>query len=206
MMTVTPSRHTWLRRVGESANVCWERAGHHRPRRAVGEAGDDLGKPQPGLFPLTPASLKIYFHPEGNQSVVILTYSLMCSLAIVTDILLLVMLPAVTNGIFAAKEVVFKEKHPSFSVVTELTVLAKTTAQQSLLWPMNLTFFGCKCAHVYLYTFCKTPTYTGSNDFFLLLFMQRIISVGVHYSQASTFKVQPPFIQKSIGQTKFFEN
>lgn len=166
MMTVTPSRHTWLRRLGESANVCWERAGHRRPRRAVGEAGDDLGKPQPVLLPLTPASLKIYFHPEGNQSVVILTYSLMCSLAIVTDILLLVMLPAVTNGIFAVKEVVFKEKYPSFSAVTELTVLAKTMAQQSSLWPMNLSFSGYKCIHVYLYKICKTPTYTRSKRFF----------------------------------------
>lgn len=137
-----------------------------RPRRAGGELGmDDLGKPQPVLLPLTPATLKIYFHPEGNQSVVILTYSLMCSLAIVTDILLLVMLPAVTNGIFAVKEVVFKEKHPSFSAATELTVLAKTMAQQSLLWPMNLSFFGYKCVHVYLYTFCKTLTYTGSSKF-----------------------------------------
>lgn len=166
MMTVTPSRHTWLRRLGKSANVCWERAGHGQPRRAVGEAGDDLGKPQPVLLPLTPASLKIYFHPEGNQSVVILTYSLMCSLAIVTDILLLVMLPAVTNGIFAVKEVVFKEKHPSFSAVTELTVLAKTMAQQSLLWPMNLSFSWCKCVHVYLYTFCNTTTYTRKQQIF----------------------------------------
>lgn len=143
MMTMTTSRHTSLRRLDESANVCWECAGHRRPHRGMGEAGDDLGKPQSVLFAITPASLKIYFHPEGNQSVVILTYSLMCSLAIVTDILLLVMLPAVTNGIFAVKEVVFKEKHPSFSAVTKFTVLAKTMAQQSLLWPMNLTFFGC---------------------------------------------------------------
>lgn len=131
MMTVTTSRHTSLQRLGESANVCWECAGHRRPRRGVGEAGDNPGKPQPVLLPIIPASLKIYFHPEGNQSVVILTYSLMCSLAIVTDILLLVMFPAVTNGIFAVEGVVFKEKHPSFSAITEFTVLAKTTARQS---------------------------------------------------------------------------
>lgn len=165
-MTMTTSRHTSLRRLGDSANVCWEWAGHRRPCRGMGEAGDDLGKPQSVLFPITPASLKIYFHPEGNQSVMILTYSLMCSLAIVTDILLLVMLPAVTNGIFAVKEVVFKEKDPSCSAVTEFTALAKTMAQQSLLRPMNLTFFGCKCVRVYLYTFLKIPKYTESNKFF----------------------------------------
>lgn len=157
MMTVTTSRHTLLRRLGESANVCWEGAGHRPPRRGMGEAGGDLGKPQSVPFPTIPASLKIYFHPEGNQSVVILTYGLMCSLAIVTDILLLVMFPAVTNGIFAAKEVVFKEKHPSFCAVTEFTVLAKTTSRQSLLWPMNLAFFRCKCVRVYLNTFLKNP-------------------------------------------------
>lgn len=165
MMTMTASRHTSLQRFGESANVCWESAGHRRPHRGVGEAGDDLGEPPSVPFPVTPASLKIYFHPEGNQSVVILTYSLMCSLAIVTDILLLVTLPAVTNGIFAVQEVVFKEKDPSCSAVTKFTVLAKTMAQQTLLWPLNLTFFGCKYVHVYLYTFLKTLKYTGSNNF-----------------------------------------
>lgn len=89
----------------------------------------------------------------------------MCSLAIVTDILLLVMLPAVANGIFPVKGVFFKEKDPSCSAVTEFTVLAKTMAQQTSLRPLNLTFFGCKYVHVYLYNFLKTPRYTGSNNF-----------------------------------------
>lgn len=54
----------------------------------------------------------------------------MCSLAIVTDTLLRVTLPAVTNGSSAVEEVVLKEKHPSFSAVTEFTVLAKPTSQR----------------------------------------------------------------------------
>lgn len=53
----------------------------------------------------------------------------MCPLAIVTAVLLLVMLPAVTNGISAVKEVIFKEKDPSCRAVTKFTVLVKTTAQ-----------------------------------------------------------------------------
>lgn len=53
----------------------------------------------------------------------------MCPLAIVTAVLLLVMLPAVTNGISAVKEVIFKGKDPSCRAVTKCTVLVKTMAQ-----------------------------------------------------------------------------
>lgn len=102
MMTMTTSHHTSLgrlRRVSKRLlGECWALP-------TLPWHGGDEGRPWQASVSAAsyqPASLKIYFHPEGNQSVVILTYSLMCSLAIVTDILL-VMLPAVTNGIFAVK-------------------------------------------------------------------------------------------------------
>lgn len=182
MMTTTASRHTWPRRLGKSAGVCWECAGHRRPRRGTWEAGDDLGKPQSVPSPITPARLKIYFHPEGNQSVVILTYSLMCSLAIVTDILLLVMLPAVTNGIFAVKEVVFKEKHPSFSAVTEFS-FRKNNSTAVLAVAYELDIFRVQMCTCILNAPSSKPLSTQEATIFLLLLMQWIISLGIHYSQ-----------------------
>jgi len=109
----------------------------------------------------------------------------MCSLAIVTDILLLVTLPAVTNGIFAVKEVVFKEKDPSCCAVIEFTALAKTMAQQSLPWPMNICYTDifrvemCMCIFIHL---SQNPLNIQEAKIFLVLFVQWSISLGIHYS------------------------